>query len=51
MSSCVADTHALIWYVLNDSRLSAFALSSMQGVVATGGFIFIPSISIVEIVY
>ncbi|MCI0390708.1 MAG: PIN domain-containing protein [Acidobacteria bacterium] len=51
MSACVADTHALIWYVLNDPRLSPAAQSAMQSAAAAGDSVFVPSISLVEIIY
>jgi PIN domain nuclease of toxin-antitoxin system len=51
MSACVADTHALIWYVLNDPRLSPAAQSAMRNAAAAGDSVFVPSISLVEIIY
>lgn len=51
MSACVADTHALIWYVLDDLRLSPAAQSAMQSAAAAGDQVFVPSISLVEVIY
>jgi PIN domain nuclease of toxin-antitoxin system len=51
MSACVADTHALIWLVLNDPRLSPAAKAAMQNAAATGNYVFVSTISIVEIIY
>lgn len=51
MSACVADTHALIWYVLNDQRLSPAAQSAMQSAAVAGDSVIVPSISLVEIIY
>lgn len=51
MSACVADTHALIWYVLNDPRLSPATQSAMQAAAAAGDSVLVPSISLVEIIY
>jgi PIN domain nuclease of toxin-antitoxin system len=51
MSACVADTHALIWYLLQDPRLSPMALATMQNAAVAGDAVFVPSISLVEIVY
>ncbi len=48
---CVADTHASIWYLFAAPDLSAEAKDFMDSVVASGGFIFVPAISIVEIIY
>lgn len=47
MSGVVADTHAILWYIFEDPRLSPTALAAMTN----GEPIFVPSISLVEIVY
>jgi PIN domain nuclease of toxin-antitoxin system len=47
----VADTHALIWYVFNDARLSPFAATFMDEADADGERIGISSVTLVEIVY
>ncbi len=49
--NCVADTHSLIWYLFALPPLSAVAKNYMDAVAASGGYIFIPSISLVEITY
>jgi PIN domain nuclease of toxin-antitoxin system len=51
MLVAVADTHAAIWYLFADSRLSPTAKSFMDAAVAGGDQIGISSISFVEIVY
>ena len=48
---CVADTHAAIWYLYASPRLSTAAKEMMESVASSGGAIFVPSISIVEIIY
>lgn len=48
---CVADTHALIWYLFASPELYANAKSFIDSVAASGGHVFVPTISIVEIVY
>lgn len=48
---CVTDTHALIWYLYAMPELSTDAKNFMDNVAASGGFIFIPTISFVEIIY
>ncbi len=48
---CVADTHALIWYLYAMPELSSDAKNFMDNVAASGGNIFIPTISFVEIIY
>jgi PIN domain nuclease of toxin-antitoxin system len=46
----VADTHALIWYVFADSRISSVARAMMQDVAKTDDQIGVSSISLVELV-
>ncbi len=51
MIRAVADTHAILWYLYNDPRLSATAGSTMDSAVQAGDEIAISSISLVEIAY
>jgi PIN domain nuclease of toxin-antitoxin system len=51
MSGCVADTHALVWYVLAMKELSKTGKTYMENVAKTGGKIFVPTISIVEVTF
>ena len=51
MSSVVADTHALIWYLLDDARLSARAGTALDEASAASFMIFSPTISLVEATY
>lgn len=51
MSACVADTHAVIWYLLNDPRLSPNALAAMQNAAAAGDSVYVSAITLVEIIY
>lgn len=51
MRSVVADTHALIWYIFELSRLSETALTSFEQAVNGGEPIYISAISVVEISY
>jgi PIN domain nuclease of toxin-antitoxin system len=51
MVRVVADTHALIWYVFKDQRMSATARTEIDRVAASGDEIAVSSISLVEIVY
>lgn len=51
MASLVADTHAVIWYLLGSPRLSAFARKQMSATVAEQLPILVPSISLVEMIY
>lgn len=47
----VADTHAAIWYLYADPRLSSAAYNFMEAVDAVGDHIAISSISFVEVMY
>jgi PIN domain nuclease of toxin-antitoxin system len=51
MIRALADTHALIWYVFADPRLSATAEAIFQAAATSGDRVAISSISLVEIVY
>jgi PIN domain nuclease of toxin-antitoxin system len=47
----VADTHALIWYLQNDSQLSSVADAFLAATEAAGDQIAISSITLAEVVY
>jgi PIN domain nuclease of toxin-antitoxin system len=47
----VVDTHAAIWYLYQDGRLSRRAESKIDSALANGYSIHVPSISLVELVY
>lgn len=47
----VADTHAVFWYLYNDSRLSDAAGAVMDGIDAAGEQIAMSSIALTEMVY
>jgi PIN domain nuclease of toxin-antitoxin system len=47
----IADTHTVIWYFDNDSRLSSTARKFIQQTADNGDVIGVSSISLVEIVY
>lgn len=47
----IADTHALIWYLLNDTLLSSVARSTFAQAASEGKPIGVPTISIVEVIY
>ena len=51
MIRAVADTHAILWYLYNDPRLSAAAGTVMDATIKAGDEIAISSISLVEIAY
>jgi PIN domain nuclease of toxin-antitoxin system len=51
MPGLIADTHATLWYLSKSPKLSATAFARMQSTVAGGDPIFVPTISIVEVIY
>jgi len=51
MPAVVADTHAAIWYLLEDPRLSRAAGSAMDDASAAGDPILISAITLVELTY
>ena len=51
MSSVVADTHAALWHLRRDQRLSRAACDAMRASVQAGDPIFVASISVVEVTY
>ncbi len=48
---CLADTHASVWYLFAAPELPATAKNFMDATAASGGFIFVPTISVIEIIY
>ncbi len=51
MIRAVADTHAMIWYLFEDERLSRVAKEFMDDAAESGEQIGISAISMIEIVY
>jgi PIN domain nuclease of toxin-antitoxin system len=51
MSAIVADTHAAVWYLTNNPKLSKAAAQALDGASASGDPILIPAISLVELTY
>jgi PIN domain nuclease of toxin-antitoxin system len=47
----VADTHAVIWYLVEPERLSQVALDALEGAIAAGEPVYISAISLIEICY
>lgn len=47
----VSDTHALLWYLLANVRLSARAKRAFDDAAASGDTIGVPSVCLVEIIY
>lgn len=51
MPALVADTHAAVWYLLNDPRLSVAAGEAFDGASGANEPIFVSAISLVELTY
>lgn len=51
MSAVVADTHTVIWYLLNRENLSINATLALEQATAAGDPINVASISVVEVIY
>ena len=51
MTDVVADTHAIVWYMLGLEKLSQAALDAMDRATDSGDLIYVSAISIVEIRY
>ncbi len=45
----VADTHAIIWYLVEPERLSQVALDALEGAIEAGEPVYISAISVIEI--
>ena len=51
MAAVVADTHAVLWYLLRSPRLSSDALTALRSATDSGDPIFLSAISLVEVQY
>ena len=51
MAAVAVDTHAIVWYLSADPRLSARAAAALDSATAAGEFIHVPSICLVELTY
>jgi PIN domain len=51
MNDILADTHAILWYLFDPTRLSAAALQALTDAEKSGGRIFISAITLVEVRY
>jgi PIN domain nuclease of toxin-antitoxin system len=51
MSAVVVDTHAIIWYLAGDRRLSQNATDILDEATANGEPIHVPSICLIELTY
>ena len=51
MLRAVADTHAIIWYIFNDPRLSDTARDTIETIANEGDLVAFSAITLAEIVY
>ncbi len=51
MAAVLADTHAILWYLTADPRISPSAIAAMDSATAAGDPIFVSAITRVEIQY
>jgi hypothetical protein len=51
MAAVAVDTHAIVWYLSADSRLSATAAAALDSGTAAGELIHVPSICLVELTH
>ena len=51
MRGIVVDTHAIVWYLSDDPRLSTTAGNLLDSATASGEVIYVPSICLVELTY
>ena len=51
MHAIAVDTHAIVWYLMDDPRLSSKAATALDGASNNGDFIYVPSICLVELTY
>jgi PIN domain nuclease of toxin-antitoxin system len=51
MAAVVVDTHAILWYITRDPRLSKNALDALEATTRAGDLIYVPAICLVELTY
>ncbi len=51
MSDLLADTHAIVWFLLEPSRLSSAADAALSNAIHSGQVIQVSAITLVELVY
>lgn len=51
MTSVVADTHTLIWYIFDLNKFSEASLNALEQATNSGNPIYVSAISVVEIAY
>lgn len=51
MAAVLADTHAVVWYFREQTKLSAAAITAFEQAGSTGDLIYLSAITIIEITY
>ena len=51
MGAVAVDTHAIVWYLNDDPRLSSSASEVLDRATAEGELIYVPSVCLVELTY
>jgi PIN domain nuclease of toxin-antitoxin system len=51
MAGLVIDTHTLIWYLTSSPRLSPKALARIEATMEAGDPVYVPAISLIEVIY
>ena len=51
MPSVAVDTHAIVWYLMDDPRISTMAEAALDLATANGEPIHVPSVCLVELTY
>lgn len=51
MSAVVADTHVAVWYLRDSKKLSERARAVLDETARAGDFVYVPSISVVDVTY
>jgi PIN domain nuclease of toxin-antitoxin system len=51
VSTLLADTHSVVWYLFDRSRLSATAVAAFTGAEQAGDAIYISTVSVIEVRY
>ena len=51
MPALVVDTHAIVWYLAGDNRLSRAANEALEAATQAGEAIYVPAICLVELTY
>ncbi len=51
MIALIADTHALIWFVTGDPRLSSSAREAIRTLIRSGGTLGFSTVSLIEMIY